>query len=468
MKYYDIIIIGAGSGGLNIAAFTNEIGLKTLLIDKSNNTIGGDCLNTGCVPSKAFIHAAKSIHEARKSEKFGVKVSGIPDIKKVMQHVHDSIEHIRKHENASYFKKLGMDVELGIASFVDEKTVQVNKKKFTAKRIVIATGSRARPLQAKGVEKISYLTNENLFELDKLPQKLLIVGGGPIGVEMAQAFARLGSQVTILERNERILPREREDTVHILESQLKEQGVAILPKTEIEEFISDRKVKIRISKNTTKTLEFDNVLVSIGRILNIQSLNLENARIKVEQGKIVADDKLRTTNKRVFVVGDVAGNVQFTHGAELHSRVILNNFFSPIKKRLKFNTFSWVTYTDPEIATFGLTEKDLKEQHKDYHEHSIDLSEGVDRGVTDEYPKGKVIMYIGKGKRILGGTIIAPNSGEIMQELVMGLTKKITVDDLVNKIYAYPTASRMNQWFAITYFQEHSPNWVSKMLRWLY
>ena len=235
---YDIIVIGAGSGGLNIAGFMNKAGFKVLLIDKSDENIGGDCLTFGCVPSKALIHISKLVHNAKESEEFGMKVNGKVDIKVVMDYIKDKKEIIRLHENASYFRKIGMDVVLGLAKFASKNSVLVNGKEYFGKKIVLATGSRPRKLKIPGVEKVDYYTNESIFGMKKLPKELLIVGGGPIGIEMAQALRRLGSNVTLIDHHSYFLPKESTEIAKVLFKKLKEEGIKFYFNSNIEKFIS--------------------------------------------------------------------------------------------------------------------------------------------------------------------------------------------------------------------------------------
>jgi pyruvate/2-oxoglutarate dehydrogenase complex dihydrolipoamide dehydrogenase (E3) component len=461
---YDIIVIGAGSGGLNIAVFMNRVGFKTLLIDKTDRSIGGDCLNWGCVPSKALIHVSKLAYGAVEAQKFGLKSTGRIDLKKVMKYIDDKKEHIRKHENAAHFRKQGIDVVLGHAKFSGPNAVTVKGKEYRGKKIVIATGSRPRKLTIPGNESVVCLTNEQIFHLEKLPKKMVIIGGGPIGIEMAQAINRLGSQVTVIERGDTFLPKESPEIANVLRTQLEKEGVKFMFNTTTKRFTSPKEIVVE-QDGKEKKIRFDEMLVSIGRMLNVEQLDLEKAGVEVENGRIKVDEYLRTTNKKVYVCGDVAGSYQFTHAAELHARVLLNNFFSPFKKKLNNDHLSWVTYTDPEIATFGLNEKQLTERGIEYTKLEQDYAD-VDRGITDD-ASGKMVLYLRKGK-LLGGSLAAPGAGEIFQELVLANTSNLDVKHLFNKIYAYPTASRVNKKILSQYFSGKLTPFVKKLMHWLY
>lgn len=440
---YDIIVIGAGSGGLNIAGFMNKVGFKTLLIDKSDRSIGGDCLNFGCVPSKALIHISRLLNDAYRVRDFGIQTTGNVDIKRVMDYVKSKQEIIREHENADYFRGKGMDVALGPAKFSGRNEVTVNSEAYTAKKIVIATGSRPRMLSVPGIENAKVYTNETIFDIDFLPENLTVIGGGPIGIELGQSFLRLGSNVTVVEQAAHFLPKEMPEISDVLYHRLKNEGMQFYFNTEVQAFNSDNELILKAGNGQNKSVPFNAVLVSVGRELNIDGIGLEDAGIETANGRIVLNEKLQTTNPDVLVVGDAAGSYQFTHAAELHAGVVLNNFFSPLKKKLNNDYLSWVTYTSPEIATFGLNERTLRERGVDFETVSMDLADD-DRAITDDATEGRLVMYIAKGK-IIGGSMVAENAGELFQELALAMSAKLNVKHLFNKTYPYPTASRINK-----------------------
>lgn len=470
-KIYDIICIGAGSGGLNIASFMNKIGFKVLLIDKTDKNIGGDCLNFGCIPSKSLIHISRLFNDAKKASEFGLRISGIADIKKVMDYITSKKEIIREHENAEYFRKKGMDVVLGEAKFLNNDSVIVNNDTYSGKKIIIATGSRPRKLNIPGIENLgygtSYLDNEIIFNINKLPDKLVVIGGGPIGIELGQAFSRLGSKVTVINRRKNCLGKECSETSDILIHELIKEGIEFKFNSEPKQILNKNQLLIETKINDSKKqekIDFDAILVGIGRELNLD-LDLEKAGIELFNNKIKVDDYLRTTNKKVLVCGDVAGSYQFTHAAELHASIILNNFFSPIKKKINYDKFSWVTYTDPEIASWGLNENQLEERKLEYKKLSLDLDED-DRSITDEV-KGKLILFISKNK-ILGGTLVRRNAGEIAQELILATHSDLDIKHIFSKIYAYPTASRINKKIIADLFSGKLTPFTIKLLKLLY
>ena len=472
---YDVIVIGAGSGGLNIASFMNSIGLKVLLIDRSDEHIGGDCLNTGCVPSKALIHVARMHKHAQDVTEFGVHLGGSIDIEKVMTHVKGAQDVIREHENTEYFRSKGMDVVLGEASFASHDSIKVGSTTYRGKKIVIATGSRPRLLTIPGTEDLKkggrLYTNENIFSLTTLPKKLLVIGAGPIGIELGQAFRHLGSEVSIITNDAKILPREDGTLSSILFEQLKDDGVQFHFNKNTLRFEKGSLLVLE-DKDTHEetTLAFDVVLVSIGRVLNTESLALDKAGIATdERGKIKVDAYLQTTNKNVLVCGDVAGQHQFTHAAELHAGVIIKNMLTPFfKKKLSTDTLSWVTYTTPELATYGQGEAQLKERNIPYKVLESSFDED-DRAITDDARYGYTKMFVhAKTKQILGGTMIAPNAGELIQELIMAMTSGLTTSAIFNKIYPYPTAGRINKRVVTNGERGRLTPFVKKVMRLLY
>jgi pyruvate/2-oxoglutarate dehydrogenase complex dihydrolipoamide dehydrogenase (E3) component len=459
---YDIIIIGAGSGGLNVAGFFSRLKLKVLLIDKSDNHIGGDCLNSGCVPSKALIHIANQVHEARLSKRFYKNnenlVSDILDINKVTNYIKDKQDFIREEENPDYLKNKGIDYVSGTAKFLDSNSVSVLDTdgittKYQAKNVVLSTGSRPRKLNIENDKSVDEYNNENIFEIKNLPKEFVFIGGGPINCELGQAFSRLGSKVTILNTGNRILEKESVEASNILEKQFIDEGIKIINNIKIEK-IENKKAFYTIN-STSNSIICDAVFVGIGRELNIENLDLEKADIKLNENKtkLIVDEYLRTSNKNIYAVGDVAGNYQFTHAAEMHAKTIIKNLLSPFKTKFDASNIAWVTYTTPEIATFGVDEKLAVENKLDIIQKTFNHD---DRAIVDENQNGLMRLFINKEGEIKGGSVIAKNAGEISQELVLAMSNNINLGKIFNKVYPYPTASRVNKQLA--------GEWVSKKL----
>jgi pyruvate/2-oxoglutarate dehydrogenase complex dihydrolipoamide dehydrogenase (E3) component len=469
---YDLIVIGAGAGGLNVASFANSVGLRVLLIDKSVDRIGGDCLNAGCVPSKALIHVARLYRSLHEVKQFGATSDGVVSMPAVIDYIKKTQSVIREHENADYFRQKGMSVVFGEASFVGTHAIMVAGTEYYGRRIVIATGSRPRSLTIPGVDAVKLAgrlhTNETIFDLGVLPARLLVIGGGPIGVELGQAFAHLGSCVTIVTHDTRILPREDQDISRALESALVKEGVTVLCNQTAVRF--EQGSMLVASDDTTgeeTSILFDHVLVAIGRDVNITPLQPEKASIAVSaQGVPIVDQYLRTTNKRIFVCGDAVGQHQFTHAAELHASVIIKNLFTPFfKTALSTDTVSAVTYTTPEIATYGFSEFVLKQRRIPYEVLSASFTES-DRAITDNETAGYTKMFVhAKTKQILGGTMAANNAGELIQELILATTEKLSTTALFNKIYPYPTATRINKQLVIQGERRRLTKLVKRLLK---
>jgi pyruvate/2-oxoglutarate dehydrogenase complex dihydrolipoamide dehydrogenase (E3) component len=452
-----------------VGLFLAKVGIQVTMIVKSDKDVGGECLNDGCVPSKALIHVARQMRAAGEAQSFGIKLSGEVDIQKAIGYVHARQEIIRKHENAAWLTEQGIKVVLGEASFAGKNEVAVNSEIFSAKKIILATGSKPRKLKVEGIEQVSYLDNENIFHIKQIPKRLLVIGGGPIGMEMAQAMQRLGSEVTVVEESSEILMHEDKTLTSILLKRLQEEGIAFHFDVSLQKFSSSTDALLKKKNGETFGLSFDAVFVGIGRVLILEPLQLEKAGIEIKDHKIIVDDQLRTSNKDVMVCGDVAGDLQFSHAAEFHGRIILNNLFSPLNKKLNNDHMSWVTFTDPEIATFGLNEKQIKDRGIKYEKLEQDFS-GDDRAITDNCRYGKIVLYTNQGslfkkEKILGGTMVAPNAGELIQELILANTSVLSIKSIFNKIYPYPVASRVNQHLIVKHKEKSLTPGLKKILQ---
>ncbi len=431
---YDVIVIGAGSAGLNIASFMNKIKLKVLLVEKRK--IGGDCLNYGCVPSKALISLSHVVKNATLAKKLGLKVNGKVDMVKISKEIKKRQNVIREHENADYFRKQGIDVVLGGAKFISKDTIEVNEEQFIGKNIVIATGSRPNIPEIKSIKNVKVFTNETIFENTKLPKKLIVIGGGPIGVELGQAYHNLGSKVTIITRSNRILPKDDIELSKMLFEYLQGEGIVIYTETDFKGF-HENKFVCGLKNGKSLNVPYDAVIVAIGRRLNVEGLDLEKAGIEVKNHRIVVDETLRTTNKKVYVCGDVAGEFQFTHWAEYQAGIVINNMLNVFKKKTNKKKIAWVTYTNPELASFGVIDD------KDAKIISSDVGD-VDRAIAEGMQIGKLKLHI-KNKKIIGGSLLAKNAGEIIRELILAMELGINANRLFDQIYPYPTLSRINR-----------------------
>ena len=469
---HDIIVIGCGSGGLSVGLFMAAAGFKVMMVSRTEESIGGECLNDGCVPSKALIHVSRLVQAARQAGMFGLTVQGQANLAEVMAYIRRKQAHIRQHENADWLRAKGISVVIGHAAFCGKDCVSVNGKLYRAKNIVLATGSRPRKLKLPGVETVDYHDNESIFHLKTLPARLLVIGGGPAGMEMAQAFSRLGSKVTVVSQGAEILEHDDTAVTRILMKRLQDEGIKFMMQAEPRAFPTANSADIKRKTGEIDKVEFDTVFVSIGRVLNVDGMAIEKAGIMAEGGKIKVDAQLRTRNPHVFLCGDVAGSLQFSHAAEHHGRIIINNMLSPLKQRLSTDHSSWVTFTDPEIASFGLGESVLKKKGIDYIRLEEHFSED-DRAVVDDYAYGKLILFISpkrflRRQRILGGTMAAPQAGELIQELILANTLGLSINTIFNKIYPYPTAARVNQAAILKYKQMGLTHTVKMLLRLAY
>ena len=471
---FDIIVIGAGSAGLGSALGMLKIGMKVLMVDKSAENIGGECLNTGCVPSKALIQIAKKIHHSKSVKRFGLESSGTVSIKEVMAEIHEKKEIIREHENVDFLREKGLQIILGTAKFLSKNSLEINGHEYYGKNIVIGTGSSPRIIDVKGLEHVKVYTNDNLFEMNDLPEHFLFVGGGPVSMEMGQAFSRLGSKVTILELGNRILKKENEKISEVLQERLESEGMVFHLNSELIEINSRKNAILKIKGGKEIEIPVDAIFMGLGRVLSFENLNLEKAGVKLnENGTISLDSKLRTSNKHIFVSGDAANNLMFSHAAEMHSKLLLNNFLSPFKKRLNVEHFSWVTFTEPEVGTFGHSELKLKKNKVPYERLEQDFSED-DRAIIDGYQYGKLVLFIEKksifvgNAKLLGGSLIAPNAGEIIQELILANTAGLSISTVMNKIYAYPTAANVNKVIFRRHMVSMLKPWLKNMMKWYY
>ncbi|WP_223652231.1 dihydrolipoyl dehydrogenase family protein [Hymenobacter psoromatis] len=448
---FDLIVLGAGSAGLGLALFMAKANMRVLLIDRTAADVGGDCLNHGCVPSKALIHAARQVHRARQATQFGLEVSGTADMGRVMDYVRERQEIIRRHENPDYLRGLGVTVEIGEACFVGPQAVEVNGRVHRGRHLVLATGSRPQQLAVPGAELVRLYDNRGIWDLRQLPARLLVVGGGPNGVELAQAMQRLGAQVTLVHSAKQILEKEDPSISAVLLNRLRDEGIDFQLEVKIIAFSDANTARVRHADGRETTVGFDAAYVAIGREVGFDGLQLEKAGVGLDaHGHLVLGEHLQTTNPAIFAAGDAANSLKFSHGAELHMRLLLFNFFSPIKKKLDYDHFSWVTFTDPEVAHFGLDAAELDRRGTAYERWETDFADD-DRAVVDDYRYGRLLLFVEKNwlpgtkRRLLGGAMLAPGAGELVQELILANSAGLGVEALFDKIYPYPTAARINQ-----------------------
>ena len=444
---YDLAIIGGGSAGLSIAAAAAQFGEKVVLFEKAE--MGGDCLNSGCVPSKSLIAAAKYAQAQRGSAPYGVKaVEPEVDYAAVMDHVHGVIAKIAPHDSVARFESLGVKVVQARATFVSDRMLEAGGERYEARKFVISTGSRAGVPPIPGLKDVPYLTNETLFKNRVMPEHLIIIGGGPIGMEMAQAHRRLGCKVTVLEAFKALSKDDPELASVVLEA-LRAEGVDIREGVGIAK-VEQQKSRICVALATGEMIVGSHILVAAGRIPNVDGLSLEAAGVAYDKRGITVDAGLRsTTNRRVYAAGDVAGGLQFTHVAGYHAGLIIRNalFRLPVKNRT--DIIPWVTYTDPELAHVGLSEAEAHKTHgADMKILKWSFAEN-DRAVAEGKTKGLIKLMVLKG-RIIGASIVGPNAGELIAPFVLAVTQKMKVSAFANLVLPYPTLSEIGKRAAIT------------------
>ncbi len=439
---YNLVVIGAGPAGLIAAAGAAGLGAKVALIEKT--AMGGDCLNVGCVPSKALIRSAHAAHAARTAGKFGVSTSEpVVDFSKVMNQMRELRARLAPVDSPDrYQNELGVDVFLGAGKFTDRQTIEVGGVSLKFKKALIATGARAVDLPIPGLKEAGVFTNETLFSLTELPKRLVVIGAGPIGCEMAQAFVRFGSAVTLIEAECRILPREDEAASTIVKQSMLADGVETICewKTIKVEKIGEITHAHLEKDGKSRVIECDKVLVGVGRAPNVQGLGLENAEVDFDdRNGVTVDDTLRTTNPHVFAAGDVAMTLKFTHTADAAARIVIQNALFKGRKKLSRLVVPWCTYTQPEIAHVGTYEHEANIQNIP-HDVYIQKLDHVDRAILDRADSGFVKVITAKGcDKILGATIVAENAGDLISTYTLAITNGIGLAGIANTIFPYPT-----------------------------
>ncbi|KZL47796.1 mercuric reductase [Nodularia spumigena CENA596] len=445
---YDLVVIGAGTAGLVVAAGAAglDVGLKVALIEK--HLMGGDCLNVGCVPSKCIIRSSRVVGEMWEAKALGInppeKIDvDFPAVMARMRRLRSGISH---HDSAHRFQKLGVDIFLGSGQFVGDNIIEVGEQKLRFKKAVIATGARAVRPSIKGLEASGFLTNETVFSLTELPKRLAVIGGGPIGCELAQAFQRLGSQVILFHKDSHILNKEDSEAAEIIQNRLIQENMHLVLNSQIQsvEKTPEGKLINFLSNGSQMSIVVDEILVGAGRAPNVEGLNLEAVGVEFDQRKgVKVNDYLQTTNPKIYAAGDICMNWKFTHAADAAARIVIKNtLFSPFgfgKSKLSSIVMPWVTYTDPEIAHVGMYEQEAQKQGFEINTIKIPFS-SVDRAITDGEEDGFVKIIHKKGSdQILGATIVSRHAGETISEITTAIVNKIGLNGLSGVIHPYPT-----------------------------
>lgn len=469
---YNLAAIGGGAAGLVSAAGAAGLGAKAALIERS--LLGGDCLVYGCVPSKALLRAARCAYEVRHAARFGVRGVELAavDFAAVMQRMRSLRSDFSQHDSALRFANLGVDVFLGDARFTGPRTLEVAGQRIEFRKAVIATGARPAVPDIPGLADTGYLTNESIFSLTELPRRLIVVGAGPVGCELAQAFARFGGQVHLLARSRRVLAKEEPQAAEIVERQFHGEGVQL--HLGVRYLRADRvgdETRLHVAHDAGETtIVGDAILVAVGRQPNVEGLGLEAAGVEYSSRGVVVDDFLRTSNRQVFAAGDVCGQQQFTHAADTMARTVIRNALFLGRQRWSRQWIPRCTYTDPEVAAMGLTAAQAAEQGIAVDRYEIDLAK-VDRAVLDDAPRGCAIIHVRHGTgEIVGGTIVAPHAGEMIGELALLASARMPLATLAGVTHCYPTLveafKHLSDQYQRTRLSPRAASWARRWLAW--
>lgn len=464
---YNLVVIGAGTAGLVTAAGAAGLGAKVALIER--HLMGGDCLNVGCVPSKGIIRTARAVYDVKNAGEFGVSPNGTPtvDFGKSMERMRRIRAGISFHDSVErYSKELGVDVFIGHGKFTGPDSIDVEGKSLRFAKAAICTGARAAAPPIPGIEETGYLTNENVFWLTELPKRLVVIGGGPIGCELAQAFARMGSEVTVLETVGHVLSREDADAAEIVQNALIRDGVKLCLNAKVLSASKRGSDKLIIVEQEGKRLELiaDEILVGIGRAPNVDGLGLEAAGIDYDKRLgVKVDEKLRTSNPRVYAAGDVSFPYKFTHTADALARILIANALFKARQKTSALVIPWCTYTDPEVAHVGMYEKDAKDKGIDVLTLTVPLSK-VDRALLDGETDGFARVHLKRGSdTILGATIVARHAGEMISEISLAMTAGTGLSAIGKTIHPYPTQAEAIKKLADAYNRTRLTPFVKKL-----
>ena len=471
---YNIVVLGAGSAGLVSSYIAAAVKSKVALIEREK--MGGDCLNTGCVPSKALIRSAKILNYGRRADEFGLKKTAIDfDFAAVMERVQQVVKKIEPHDSVERYTNLGVDCIQGEARITSPYTVEVGGRTLTTRNIIVATGAAPLVPQIPGLDQIDYLTSDNFWQLRELPKRLVVLGGGPIGCEMTQALARFGAQVTQVEMAPQIMGREDSDVADFVRARFAAEGVRVLTGHAAKEVVVKGNDKLLVCEHQGERVEipFDQLLVAVGRKARVAGFGLEELGVRLsERGTVAVDPFMRTNIPNIFCAGDVAGPYQFTHVAAHHAWfAAVNALFGEVKKfRVDYRVIPWCTFTDPEVARVGLNEADARAQGIPYELTRFELEE-LDRAIAEEETHGwvKVITVPGKDK-ILGATIVGAHAGDLIAEYILAMKHGLGLNKILGTIHPYPTLAEANKMTAGAWKKAHAPEkllaWVEKYHAW--
>ena len=466
---YNVVVVGAGTAGLVTAAGSVALGARVALIER--HKMGGDCLNFGCVPSKALISSARLLHRMRHAQPWGINASEpVFDFNAVFTQMRRARAELAPFDSQERFESLGVDVFRGEAAFLSPTELMVGDQRLRTRHVIIATGSRAAIPPAIGTGRVPYFTNETIFdELKEKPESLLIVGGGPIGCELGQMFGRLGVKVTIVQRGSRLLKKEDSSVSEFVQAALEAEGVRILKRFEVEE-ANETEGGVTL-RGGDQRISASALLVASGRRPNVENLNLRRANVSFTERGVTVDKYLETSQPGIYAIGDVVGQLQFTHVADYHARIAIRNTlvpFSFLRQKVDYSVVPWCTYLDPEVATVGLTESQAKERGTDYELIEQEMK-AVDRAVVERTDTGFARVLVKRGSdKILGATIVGEHAGELIQEFVLAMKHGIGLKQIASTIYAYPTFASLVLKSAEKFNKKRLTPRARKITGWLY
>ena len=458
---FDVIILGGGTAGLVTASGCARLGRKVALIER--DALGGDCLWTGCVPTKALVASAKLAHQMRHADAWGLeRVEPRITPKSVMDAMRDVRRDISRHDDPKKFRDLGIDVIEGTARLVSRNEVEVNGRRLSARDIVIATGSRTLVPPVEGLAEHGYLDHVSFLQQDEFPESVLILGGGSIGIEFAQLFARFGARVTVIEMLDDIINREDAEIIARVRQMLEREGIEMLTGWAVKS-IREKRARIENKRGDSREINAENIFVASGRRGNTENLGLEDAGVKVERSYVVADKFLQTSVPRIWACGDVHGGMQFTHVAAYEAVKLVRNILFPGKSAIDYSDVPWALYTDPEVAHLGMTESEAREKHGDaVRTYRLDLHD-VDRAVVDRTPSGLIKLVCDAKGKILGAHVLASNASTMIEEVVLARRKGMKIGDLAQRISAYPSLADGIQKTASLYYQDVARSWLGAL-----
>lgn len=452
---YDIGIIGGGAGGLTVAAGAAQLGAKTLLVEKENE-LGGDCLHFGCVPSKTLLKSAHVYHLIKNSQKFGLPPVEVPpvDFKEISKRIRSVVGIIQHHDSKERFCKLGTQVEFGQPTFTDEHSIRLNGSSYSAKMWVIATGSSPVVPPIKGLSQTPYLTNKEIFYLDHLPQSLIMLGGGPIGCEMSQAFNRLGAKVSVVDMAPQILVKEDRDLAESIREVIGSEGVDFYLSSSIEEVRDlgqEKEVIIKTETGNQISLKAEAIVAALGRVANTEGLGLDKIGIEYSHQGIQVDNRLRTNLKHIYAVGDVNGGFQFTHAAGYEGGIVVSNAIFRLPRKADYTYLPWCTYTDPPLGSIGMNEKIAAEAGINCQVWIEEFKDN-DRSLAEGETVGKIKMILNDKEKPIGIQILGPHAEDLLNEWVAILNGKVKLSTLASAVHPYPTIGEINKKVVGSYF----------------